>query len=280
MDDRQQTSLFDDNAEYDAFIGKFKPKKTTDDCYTPGPVMDAVVGWAEREYGIDRAKIVRPFWPDSDFQTFEYPDGCVVLDNPPFSLLSKIIRFYCRRRIRFFLFAPALTLFTATENPVCYLATGADVTYENGAVVSTSFVTDLDRFRIRTAPDLRAAVTAADARARKEHSAAVQLPKYVYPDSVVTAAALQRLSKYGAALDVAPEDAFYISALDAQREKKKSIFGGGFLLRERAAAERAAAEKAAAERAAAEKAAAHVWELSERERALIEPERAEGGRLI
>lgn len=41
---------------------------------------------------------------------------------------------------------------------------------------------------------------------------------------------------------------------------KSGIFGGAFLLSERAAAERAAAERAAAE----------VWELSDRERGIVE----------
>ena len=30
-----QISIFTDNPEYEAFVNKFKPKKTTDDCYTP-----------------------------------------------------------------------------------------------------------------------------------------------------------------------------------------------------------------------------------------------------
>ena len=54
-----------------------------------------------------------------------------------------------------------------------------------------------------------------------------------------------------------------------QCEKKKTIYGGGFLLSEKAAAEKAAAEKAAAEKAAAEKVNAIVWELSDREREII-----------
>ena len=52
-------------------------------------------------------------------------------------------------------------------------------------------------------------------------------------------------------------------------EGKSGIFGGAFLLSERAAAERAAAERAAAERAAAERAEAEVWELSDRERGIV-----------
>ena len=65
------------------------------------------------------------------------------------------------------------------------------------------------------------------------------------------------------------KDARFIHELDAQRAVGKSIFGGGLLLSEKAAAEKAAAEKAAAEKAAAEKAAAEKWTLSEMELAIV-----------
>jgi putative heme iron utilization protein len=57
----------------------------------------------------------------------------------------------------------------------------------------------------------------------------------------------------------------YISELDAQKEAGKAIYAGGLLINDEKAAEKAAAEKAAAE-----KAGAIVWELSEREREIIE----------
>ena len=50
---------------YEEFVEKFKPKKTTDDCYTPPLVYDAIKDWACEEYGINPEKIVRPFWPES-----------------------------------------------------------------------------------------------------------------------------------------------------------------------------------------------------------------------
>lgn len=40
---------------YEEFTAKFEPKRTTDDCYTPPEVFDAVLSWACREYGIDFA---------------------------------------------------------------------------------------------------------------------------------------------------------------------------------------------------------------------------------
>lgn len=78
----EQQSLFTDNPEYDAFVDKFKPKKTTDDCYTPPLVYNAICDWACKEYGIDPKSIVRPFYPGGDYEEFPYPDGCVVLDTP------------------------------------------------------------------------------------------------------------------------------------------------------------------------------------------------------
>lgn len=45
--------------------------------------------------------IVHPFRPGADYGRAEYPDGCVVVDNPPFSILAKIIRFYQAHGVRF-----------------------------------------------------------------------------------------------------------------------------------------------------------------------------------
>ena len=264
--------------KYTAFVDKFKPSKTTDDCYTPQPVMDAVNAWVEKEYGISRERFVRPFWPGGDYQAFDYPDGCAVVDNPPFSILSGIVRWYVGRGIRFFQFAPALTLFNQRGNSrdVTYIAAGADVIYENGANVRTSFITNLDTWQLRTAPELTREVTRISRELASQDRK--ELPKYVYPDAVITAARCQWMSEHGVDYRLGKEDAVFISMLDAQQAQGKSIFGGGFLMSERAAAERAAADRAAAERAAAdraaaeraaaERAAAERWQLSGREKAM------------
>ena len=94
--------------DYKAFVDKFKPKKTTDDCYTPEPVFRVVLDYVCDRYGIDPAAIVRPFWPGGDYQKEAYPAGCCVVDNPPFSILSRIVNWYMLHGVRFFLFAPAL----------------------------------------------------------------------------------------------------------------------------------------------------------------------------
>ena len=48
---------------YEEFVEKFKPKLTTDDCYTPPIVYDAVADWVAAEYKLDRSLFVRPFYP-------------------------------------------------------------------------------------------------------------------------------------------------------------------------------------------------------------------------
>ena len=250
--------------DYEGFVDKFRPKLTTDDCYTPPEVYDVVAGWVASEYGLDRSGFVRPFWPGGDYEGFEYPEGCAVVDNPPFSILSKIVRFYLDRGIRFFLFCPSLTALGSARNwaETCAVVCDANITYHNGAVVRTAFTTNLEPgYAARTAPELGRAINAKCEEIAKRTKA--ELPKYTYPDEVVTAAMMQRWAKYGVDYRLRRSDCARVSALDSQREAGKAIYGGGLLLSPGAAERRAAAERAAAERAAATR-----WPLSERERAL------------
>jgi len=248
--------------QYQQFVDKFKQAKTTDDCYTPPAVYDAVADWVAHEYGVDKARFVRPFWPGADYQAFDYPPGCVVVDNPPFSLFAQIMRFYVGRGIDFFLFGPSLTLFSGNLD-ICYIPADTTIEYENGATVKTGFSTSLEPgTRIRSAPTLYRAVTDAVDAMRKEKR--VELPKYTYPDHVCTAAMVQRYSHYGVDFRVPASEAAFIRYIDSQKAQGKHIFGGGYLLSERAAAERAAAIK---------------WQLSPREWAIIQNLTTGGGAM-
>lgn len=89
----------EETAEYAAFVEKFVPKKTTDECYTPRVVYDAVKEWAVERYDMQGREIVRPFYPGGDYERADYPEGCVVIDNPPFSMLSKICAFYQKKKL-------------------------------------------------------------------------------------------------------------------------------------------------------------------------------------
>ena len=250
---------------YEEFVDKFKPKKTTDDCYTPPNIYDALLAWVKKEYGLaGETPILRPFRPGGDYEAADYPADGVVVDNPPFSILLQIIRFYSAHGVRYFLFAPSLTVFSCiVGNTACAIIADAAITYENGAVVRTAFVTNLDDAAARAVPELASILKKAEEENRREKRR--ELPKYTYPDEVLMATNLQRFAKYGIDYRVSRADCVHIRALDAQRPAGKTLYGAGLLL-----SEKAAAEKAAAEKAAAEKAAAHVWQLSERERAIID----------
>ena len=249
--------------EYAEFLSKFEAKKTTDDCFTPPAVFAAVHQWVAAEYGLQGRRIVRPFHPGGDFVAFEYQPGDVVLDNPPFSIITKIRRFYDESGIDYFLFAPALTLFS-TRAPTM-LVVDETVEYANGAKVATSFITSLEpHTRVRTAPALAQALR--DARPSK-----AALPKYVYPGNVRNAALLQRVSSVD--FSIPANECEFISALDSQRDAGKTIFGGGVIM----SAARAAELKAAELKAVAE---STEWALSARERGIVERLGASGARPV
>ena len=256
---------------YEDFVEKFKPKKTTDDCYTPKTVYDAVKKWVieNSEVDISASEIVRPFWPGGDYENYEYPYNCVVIDNPPFSLLSKIVRFYISRDIKFFLFAPHLTVISSVRDTCTILPLGASVIYENGANVCTSFVSNLFRDTVVLLDkNLEEAINAAN----KENTAKAKLPKYVYPDNVFTVSRAQKIIRGGCSLRILKKSVKFISKLDSQKDVKKTLFGCGFLISDKAAAEMRAAEMRAAEMRAAEMRAAEIsdiWTLSEKEEEII-----------
>lgn len=150
----EQLTLAEASEEYKAFVDKFKPKLTTDDCYTPPNIYETVKEWVFEHYSLDKStKVIRPFYPGGDYEHAEYPENSIVIDNPPFSIFSKIEKFYLARGIRFFLFAPGTTCFKPYNGLHC-VCVGGQVTYQNGANVNTSFVTNLGGHLVETAPDL------------------------------------------------------------------------------------------------------------------------------
>lgn len=247
------------SSNYSLFVEKFNRKKTSDDCYTPENIYDAVVDWVEKEYHVDKKCFVRPFYPDMEYTEFNYPPGSIVVDNPPFSILRQITSFYEDKNIKFFLFAPALTLLHACRNlNVCAIPVGVEICFENKATINIGFITNLENDCIlRSAPDLYLILKDVNKKNLKKQRR--ENPKYDYPDAVVHAAKVQFFSAHGVNYRLDPKDCIFVDALDAQRSTKKSIFGGGFLLTEKAAAEKAAAEKAAAKK----------WTLSFREKETI-----------
>ena len=241
------------NDEYNEFEEKFKPKLTTDDCYTPPEVYDEVAKYVRNIVG-DAPEFVRPFYPNGDYQAFNYPKDCVVVDNPPFSIYAEIVRWYIAHGIKFFLFAPALTQVVANA-PVNYVVAFCDVVYENGALVRTSFTTNLlGDIAFTTAPELKMAIEAVNGKAPAD------LPIYGY-ENVLTTALIGKL----ALIDFSAKrsDVYEISNLDALKAKGKSLFGRGWLLSDRKESDRKEKERKEKERKE------NYLHLSEREKEII-----------
>lgn len=262
--------------KYDEFVDKFKPKLTTDDCFTPPQVYEAAKDWAVKEYGWKGRTVIRPFYPGGDYQNEKYPKNCVVIDNPPFSIISDIITFYAERNIDYFLFAPHLTVM-GIRAAKSRLAVGVEVIYENGARVRTAFVASQGA-AIRACPDLYETVDKAAKEYAKEQP--TDLPSYEYPPEVMTATRLNFLSKYGQ--EFACDDCVRISELDSQKEHGKGIFRSGFLISSQKARE-ASEKNTEGEREKERRAESRfnfdgeipkqngkvIWKLSEREKAII-----------
>ena len=258
--------LSEDSEEYQEFLQKFEAKKTTDDCYTPDNIYSAVKDWAVKRYSLQNRPIIRPFYPGGNYQKEDYPKNCVVLDNPPFSILAEIRRWYQERGISYFLFASALTIFSANKNDN-YIYTGNRILYENGATIATAFITNMPEKKIFVPSDLHHAIEVANKENYRKQKK--QFPVYKYPDEVITPGWLQYIADHEIDFSVEEKEVSFIRGMDAQKELGKTIFGGGWLISEKAAAEKAAAEKAAAEKAAAEKVNVSVWELSAREKEIV-----------
>lgn len=272
--------------DYESFVKKFDVDraKTTDDCYTPPAVYEAVLDWLKGKVDLSGKEIKRPFYPGGDYKEEDYHSNCVVVDNPPFSILSEILTYYIAMGVKFFLFAPALTLTSASVSgrknvDVTYITCGVNVTYANGAKVCTSFVSNLfGDVRLWCCHELYKAVRDVDDELSQKKRA--NLPKYAYPGNVTSAALLNKISK-GVGLKIMRDECHRIQSLQSQRRFGKSIFGNGFLLSDEAAARREAAELTAYKNAAIERgerertrekraaAEAIVWELSESEKRII-----------
>lgn len=251
----RKRTIFED---YEGFTEKFKPKKTTDDCYTPPEVYSCVLKYVSEKCGLEGAKIVRPFYPGGDYERCDYPEGCAVVDNPPFSIILKIARFYVDRGIRFFLFAPHLTLFNIIAD-CTRIVVGARILYTNGAKVNTSFISNMFG-------DIAVMGDADLYRELREinRNNNIRLPQYEYPGEVLTVSDVEYSVHRGVSTLYRNSDVYRIRALDSQKKYKKEIFGSGYLL-----SAVAATKKAAAKKAAADKDETIVWELSERERQII-----------
>lgn len=219
-------------SEYTKFVDKFKPKLTTDDCYTPPKVYEAVKSWAVEEYRIsDNTKILRPFKPNGDYQAEDYSGDCVVIDNPPFSIFAEIVDFYLKNNVKFFLFMSGLTAISAITSKireghkVTAIFIEPTIEYENWAMVKTAFCTNMDDQNI-----VRCSKRLGDAINRVQGEKG-ERSKYQKPKNVITSAELATIAKAGD---------FYVPRTDAEPTRNVgglNLYGAGLFVSDQIADE-------------------------------------------
>jgi hypothetical protein len=215
-------AVYTKRLDYEGFLKKFKRQKTTDDCYTPKNVYNALKKYVLKKYNIasDR-KIVRPFHPNGDYEMFDYPDNCLVLDNQPFSLTTKIIQFYNKHKIDYFLFAPGLTCLNLSFHANIVIA-GINMIYSNGATILTSFVTNLGDYKIDVDYSLYQLLIIENDKNNKR----AVLPKINYPDNFFNISKAQSLLKRGFNFKLKDKQVMFISKF---KNANNNAFGGGML---------------------------------------------------
>lgn len=227
--------------DYDSFVAKFKDApKTTDDCYTPRDVYEAVVDYVDKEIcSLSDKRIIRPFYPGGDYENAEYPADGVVIDNPPFSILNKIVAFYMRKNIPFFLFGNGMTILDHCKKGATAVICGTTIEYENGAKVISNFVTNLvdNSIAAMTAPGLVTRIENCPSQNKK-----TRLVINKFPKEVISVSKMQTLANGLVHFEIRRSDCLFISKL----LNSKDLFGVHLLVKENIgiAAERAA-ERAA-----------------------------------
>ena len=208
---------------YEDFIAKFDIPKTTDDCYTPPEIYDVVVQFCSYEFTrvIAGKNIHRPFYPNGNYlaEMQSYTDDDVVIDNPPFSILAKIVRNYMAAGVKFFLFAPGLTVFNLLRvKGVAVVLGNNKIVYANGAVVKTAFVTNMQPSGIRVMLRESLGVAIKAAQGNKKSKRVLQVfDKHLFNST--------RLEKFRIDMDICDNECVY---------NPNWAFGGGLLLSDNA----------------------------------------------
>ena len=236
--------------DYDSFVKKFSKvaPNTTDDCYTPPEIYDAVLRYVGTITDLTGAQILRPFYPGGDYENADYPADGIVIDNPPFSFLKKICKFYSAKNIPFFLFAPAQSAIGCLEVPgVSVVFVGSPIIFENGASMNCAFLTNLlGDVLVTTTTELTEAFTLYNKRVKPTK----KLRKYINPPEVLGFYDFEKIAKGYEDFAIKRHDAQLVREINGYR-----MFGTKLIV----STETAAAAEAAAEAAAAEAAAENIF---------------------
>lgn len=237
---------------------------TLDECYTLPEVYDTVLKYAVERYHLQGKHVVRPFVPSGDYQKYVYDKNDVVIDNPPFSMTTKITKWYINHDIPFFLFINgqyAVSLSRGLHGKATVIATNANVSFyhePNNKVIKMGFVTNLEPKDIVLRGDV-ALTDKIQILAKKK-----ALNKFKYPKNIIRNSDVLTAINRGVELKLTINNCLFEDSLDYHKEHKLSgVVGGCYLVDDNVYNE----YKAAMENVPPH---THRVTLSEREKAIIE----------
>ena len=244
--------------DYESFLAKFADNpKTTDDCFTPKDVYEAVVKYVGTVIDMSDKVVLRPFFPGGDYENAEYPENGVVIDNPPFSLFTKICAFYAARDIPFFLFGNGMTITRCLKYATAIIINGS-ITFENGASLPCNFASNLfGDTLMMTAPTLHRAIQCCPS----QKGASKTVNTYNWPKELLTVSDMSTFARAGIDFSVKRSEGYVVNNLD-NMPTTSGLFGAQVLISDAKTAEKVSLEK---------KVNRNIdIELSERERRIIE----------
>lgn len=195
------------------------PGISNDEFYTKPEIYEVVKNWAVKHNQWEGREVVRPFWPDADYQTYDYPEGCVVIDNPPFSKVSQIVKWYGDHGIDYFLFCTGTSCLNV--NAPSHVCTDIHLPFENGGDANISFVSSKGPL-IMSAPDLYQQLM----RAKKVLNRRVVRTEW--PIGLVTGALVGKMSRHGVHyVETVGKQHLYV---DEMRSYQSKPFGGAYLV--------------------------------------------------
>lgn len=237
---------------------------STDECYTPPAVYDTVLDYAVDRYNLQGKHIVRPFIPGGDYQKYVYDENDVVVDNPPFSMTTKIVNWYIDHNIPFFLFINGLygvSLSRGLHGKATVINTNANISFyhkPNNKAVKLGFVTNLEPKNVILRGDV-ALTNKLNGLVKKKAP-----NKYQYPENMIRNSDVLAALRRGVELQLTTNNCLFKDNLDYNKEHKLvDVHGGCYLVDDNVYNEyKAAMEKVPP--------STHHVTFSEREKAIIE----------
>lgn len=210
---------------------------TQDECYTPPAVYDAVLDYAVERYNLQGKHVVRPFIPGGDYTKYVYTKNDVVIDNPPFSITTKIVNWYIDHNIPFFLFINGLygvSLSRGLHGKATVIATNAPVSFYHkldNKLIRLGFVTNLEPKNI---------IIRGDATLTNRLNGLVKkkpFKRYHYPDNFLKNSDILAALQRNVELKLTTNNSLFEDNLDYHKAHHLSVFGGGYLVNDQLYAE-------------------------------------------